>query len=714
MDETGISKAEQVTLLKGLIEEGVRQKREMVFKHREAFEEMLRFGVMIAFLLSIGLVSILRDALVTHGLESGNAGTMAVGNLFGGLVDIFFLIIAIVVIAFGYMFLRAFSKYSSPIRMKDGSELSFKEAAASIDSQTKRNFHKLIEIRQGMTPAEADATRIEPYRFDTVNSGYYVDVVRLTVPQIEKNKEEINERRTIVVRDLDEVRIHRKANMQLMIIAIAVAIASRILDGPFANLLPTGIWKVWMVLSYLMFYAGITMAVFFGIRFLYEKKDNHMIPSITLIDRYETSIENYNYLLTDIEFMLVCAQRRKDPSWNKPVIDVNETKTISMAELTEAVAEAESVRQTSKDEVRPGPVAGTAPKAARKDDPYDLSYGNANIDIGLSGSFAASASEPIDLMPDLGSPASPQERIDEPSGVQEEGRVERPAPTAGEPAAVEEPIAGAKPIPVVETPVSEETDTIDAAEAVSEGKAEEQSEEEIAAEDKKKLEEYMRDLKRKAQEEAEFSAELENEMERIRRMPQEEIVEEKTEAPQHPASSNLFYYPTADTREQAPFVDQEEPGNSYINHSAHAAAELAGEEPAAFRHRTGGEKDKYNYDGRPKKSTVLRRAAMSSDQDPVTPVEVSEEETPIRPAPEAPKAEEKKASLRTSDEFTSSMTEHIRSLQEEYGKRDTASLDLRNASTGEGSNVRMDREQGLTISLEDALKDLESFADDED
>lgn len=696
MDETGISKAEQVTLLKGLIEEGIRQKREIVFKHREAFEEMLRYGVLIAFLISIGLVSILRDALVSHGLKSRDATSLVAGHLLGGFLDIFFFIIAIVVIAFGCMFLRAFSKYASPIRMKDGTELSFKEAAAAIDSQTKRNFRKLIEIRQGMTPAEADATRIEPYRFDTVNTGYYTDAVRLTVPQIEKNKEEINERRENVVRDLDEIRVHRKANMQLMIIATAAAVASRILDGPIANFLPTEFWKIWMVLSYLIFYAGIIFAVFYGIRFLYERKDNRMISSITLIDRYETTIENYNYLLTDIEFMLVCAQRRKDPSWNKPVIDVNETKTISMAELTEAVAEAESAWQASKDEVRPGSMYGAEPQTAQKENPYDLSYGSANIDIGLSGSFAASGAEPIDLMPGMGSPASPQERKDEPSGVQEEGDVERTAPKAEEPKAVEE------------------ADTIDAADAMSEVKTEEQSEEEIAAEEKKKLEEYMRDLKKRAQEEAEFSAELENEMERIRRMPQEEIVEEKTEAPQHPASSNLFYYPTADSREQSPYVEQEEAGNSYINHSAHAAAELAGDEPAAFRHRTGGEKDKYNYDGRPKKSTVLRRAAMSSDQDPVAPVEVSEQEIPIRPATEEPKEEEKKASLRTSDEFTSTMTEHIRSLQEEYGKKETGSLDLRNASTGEGSHVRMDRDQGLTISLEDALKDLESFTDDEE
>ena len=105
---------------------------------------------------------------------------------------------------------------------------------------------------------------------------------------------------------------------------------------------------------------------------------------------------------------------------------------------------------------------------------------------------------------------------------------------------------------------------------------------------------------------------------------------------------------------------------------------------------------------------------MSTDQDPVDTTPITEENAPVRPAPEAPKVEEKKASLRTSDEFTSSMTEHMRSLQEDYGRQEVSGREVKMASTGQGSNVRMDREQGLTISLEDALKDLESFTDDED
>lgn len=697
MDETGISKAEQVTLLKGLIEEGVRQKREIVFKHREAQEEMLRYGILLAFLVSISLVSILRDALIAHGIKSGDASQVVAGFTFGGLLDIFYLILGLIALAFIYKCAVAFSKYSSPIRMKDGTELPFREAAAAIDSMTKRNFRKLIEIRQGMTPAEMDATRMEPYRFDTVNTGYYGDAVRLTVPQIEKNKEEINEKRSIVVRDLEEIQVHRKTNWQLMVIAIVIAVVSRILDGPIANYFPTYVWKVWMVLSYLMFYGGIIVAIFYGIRYLYEKRENRLVPSIALIDQYENSIENYNYLLTDIEFMLVCAQRRKDPTWNKPVIDMTETKTISMAELTEAVAEAERTKDAQQEpnmEVRSGQ---TDPKTSQKENPYDLSYGSVGTDYDLVGSFTSSEVEPIDLMPNIKSPVEPEAK---PSGVQMEGNAEATEPIAADDAKAAETL-------------TEEANAADAAEPATEAAPDEKSEK-AAADEQKKLEEYMRDLKRKAQEEADFSAELENEMERIRQMPQEEIVEEKEVAPQHPASSNLFYYPTATTREQTPFEDQNDEGNSYINHSAHAAEALADDEHAAFRHRTGGEKDKYNYDGRPKKATVLRRAAMSTDQDPVDTSDFPKEETPIRPAHEEPKVEEKKTTLRTSDEFEASMTEHMRSLQEDYGKQDVSAREVGRASTGQGSHVRMDREQGLTISLEDALKDLESYTDDEE
>lgn len=684
MDESGISKAEQVTLLKGLIEESVRQKREMVFKHREAQEEMLRYGILIAFLVSIGLVSILRDALVSHGINSRDPGAMSVGYAVDGLLDIFFWIIGLVVLFFIYKWATAFLRYSSPIRMKDGTELSYKEAAAAIDSQAKRNFRKLIEIRQGMTPAEVDATRIEPYRFDTVNTGYYVDVVHATAPQISKSKEEVNAKRAVVVRDLDEIRVHRKTNWQIMVLAIVIAIVSRILDGPVATFFPMDFWKVWLVLSYLLFYGGIIAAVIYGIRFLYEKKDNRLVPSITLIDQYENSIENYNYLLTDLEFMLVCSQRRKDPTWNKPVIDTTETKTISMTELTEAVAEssiAEAERRKSEGEVK-------------KDNPYDLSYGSFDLASDLSYTTAGAAEGPIDLMPDTKKEEKTESKIStaEPSSVQED-----------EAQVVQE---------------KQEADIVETAETISEGAAETaseaQTEEQKSEDEKKKLEEYMRDLKRKAQEEAEFSAELESEMERIRRMPEEEVFEEKKETPQHPASSNLFYYPTATTREQTPFEEQDEAGNSYISHSAQAAESQGEDGQSPFRHRTGGEKDKYNYDGRPKKATVLRRAAMSTDQDPVDTTPITEENAPVRPAPEAPKVEEKKASLRTSDEFTSSMTEHMRSLQEDYGRQEVSGREVKMASTGQGSNVRMDREQGLTISLEDALKDLESFTDDED
>ncbi|MBR5349059.1 MAG: hypothetical protein IK125_07470, partial [Lachnospiraceae bacterium] len=88
----------------------------------------------------------------------------------------------------------------------------------------------------------------------------------------------------------------------------------------------------------------------------------------------------------------------------------------------------------------------------------------------------------------------------------------------------------------------------------------------------------------------------------------------------------------------------------------------------------------------------------------------------IRPAAEEPKVEEKKVTLRTSDEFESTMTEHMRSLQEDFVKQDEPERNAKRIATAplaEGTRFRMDREQGLTISLEDALKDLESF-DDED
>ena len=665
MDETGISKAEQVTLLKGLIEEGVRQKREMVFRHREAQEEMLRYGLLFGFVLCIGAVSVLRDALVTGSFQNRNSSMF----MAGGLIGIFLLMLGLLEIFFAFKCVVAFTKYANPIRMKDGAELPFRDAAAAIDSSTKRNFRKLIEIRQSMTPAETDATRIEPYRFDTVNGGYYAEGSRSTVPQIEKIKEEVNEKRKIYVNDLEEIKVHRTTYWQMMVGAIIVAVASRVLDIPIARHFPVTVWKVWMVLSYLLFFGGVGFAVYFGFRYLYEKRENRLVPSITLIDRDENSIENYNYLLTDLEFMLVCAQRRNDPAWNKPVIDTSESRTISMTELTEAVAEAgrdEEPRDTFEEKPKEKP--------SKKDDLYDLSYGSAEIGV-----------ETIDLMPGFGS-----------SNSFESEKQVTPSTETAEPPVVQEAEPQSEPEQPAET-----------------------TEEETAQDEQKKLEEYMRDLKRKAQDEAEFSEELLNEMERIRKAPEAEVIEVKEEGPKHPESSNLFYYPTATTREQTPFEDQTEPGSTYINHSSHTTEEAhEGEdgEHAAFRHRTGGEKDKYSYDGRPKKASALRRVQMSSDQDPVQPVEVAEQETPIRPAAEEPKVEEKKASLRMSEEFQSSMTEHMRSLQEDYGKQDVAERNHRRmavTSPQESSRMRMDREQGLTISLEDALKDLESFDDEE-
>ena len=331
---------------------------------------------------------------------------------------------------------------------------------------------------------------------------------------------------------------------------------------------------------------------------------------------------------------------------------------ISMTELTEAVAEAD----TSVEFQEP---AGDEPEKEpfKKENPYDLSYGRAESPI-----------ETIDLMPGFG-PNDKKETA--PPDVQG-GEMPRPEP--------------------IQADKTTETDS--------------------ASDEQRKLEEYMRDLKRKAQDEAEFSEELLSEMERIRKTPTEEMFEEKHETPQHPESSNLFYYPTATTREQIPFEDKSEPGNTYISHSAHTTAEMhEGEEgePAPFRHRTGGEKDKYSYDGRPKKASTLRRVQMSSDQDPIQQTEF-EEPTPIRPAAEEPKVEEKKVTLRTSDEFESTMTEHMRSLQEDFVKQDEPERNAKRIATAplaEGTRFRMDREQGLTISLEDALKDLESF-DDED
>ena len=675
MEETGISKAEQVMLLKGLIEEGVRQKREMVFRHREAQDEMLRYGILLGFLTCVGLVSVLRDVFV-----SGRSVSLLA---FGGLIDIFLLLVVILGIAFAVKCVMAYAKYANPILMKDGTELSFREAAASIDSQTKRNFRKLIEIRQSMTPAEADASRIEPYRFDTVNGGYYTDVARATEPLIEKYKEEINEKRKIVVSDLEEIQIHRKMNRQMMILAIVVAVVSRILDIPIAKHFPPMVWKVWMVMSYLLFYGGVALAVFYGIRYLYEKRDNRLIPSITLIDRDENSIENYNYLLTDIEFMLACVRRRKEPAWNKPVVDANEAKTISMTELTQAVVEAGKPK-----------FGGSASQQS----PYDLSYGRAETTV-----------EVIDLMPNqAGNPTKP---------ITPGDRTEVTAQGESQAESADMPVENTAPADAY----AEQAAPAEAREAdhpqpaaASNG---EPTEEETAANEQKKLEEYMRDLKRKAQDELEFSEELMSEMERIRKAP-EEVIEEKEEAPKHPASSNLFYYPTATTREQTPFEEQDSSNaaNSYISHSAHAAEQQSEEEGehAAFRHRTGGEKDKYSYDGRPKKTEVLRRVQASSDQDPVQPVTAEEQDTPVRPAPEPPKAEEKKASLRTSEEFQNSMTEHMRSLQEDYGKRDTSDRDPLRHPGPEVSHVRMDRDQGLTISLEDALKDLESFEDEDE
>ena len=688
MEETGISKAEQVMLLKGLVEEGVRQKREMVFKHREAQEEMLRYGILLGLLACIGSVSVLRDIFV-----SGRKVSLLA---FGGLIDIFLLLLAILMIAFAVKCIMAYAKYANPIRMKDGSDLPFREAAASIDSQTKRNFRKLIEIRQGMTPAEADASRIEPYRFDTVNGGYYSDAARATESQIEKYKEEVNEKRKILVSELEEIQIHRKMNRQMMILAIVVAVVSRILDIPIAKHFPTMVWKVWMVLSYLLFYGGVALGVFYGIRDLYEKRENRLIPSITLIDRNENSIENYNYLLTDLEFMLACARRRKEPAWNKPVIDANEAKTISMTELTQAVAEA-------------GGPAGVNPKAepAAQENPYDLSYGRAE-----------SLVEKIDLMPGFGG----AERIES----------AQPAEAYAEPAVkteVEAQPAETYTGQAVETEVKEqpaETST-EQAEPAAAREAEhpqpapaqngDDTEKETASEEQKKLEEYMRDLKKKAQDELDFSEELLSEMERIRKTPVEEQAEVKQEAPKHPASSNLFYYPTATTREQTPYEEQDSANaaNSYISHSAHTAEQLHEDgDPAPFRHRTGGEKDKYSYDGRPKKTEALRRVQTSSDQDPVQPVTPEPEETPVRPAPETPKTEEKKPSLRMSEEFQNSMTEHMRSLQEDYGKQEVTGRDPLRHPGPEVSHVRMDRDQGLTISLEDALKDLESFEDEDE
>ncbi|MBO4477606.1 MAG: hypothetical protein J5757_04700 [Lachnospiraceae bacterium] len=664
MDETGISKAEQVMLLKGLIEEGVRQKREMVFKHREAQEEMLRYGLLFCVLLCVGLVSILRDSLVIGAIKKQSASMF----MTGGLIGIFLSLLGLLEIFFAVKCIYAFTKYANPIVMKDGTELPYREAAAAIDSSTKRNFRKLIEIRQSMTPAEMDATRIEPYRFDTLSGGYYAEGAKGTVPQIEKAKEEVNEKRKVYVQDLEEIQIHRTTNRQMMIGALVVAVVSRIMDVPFAKYFPPAVWKAWMVLSYLLFFGGVALTVFYGIRYLYEKRDNRLLPSLTLIDRDENMIENFNYLLTDLEFMAVIAQRRKDPAWNKPVIETAEARTISMMELTEAVAEA-----NASTEFRESAGVQAEEKPVKKDDPYDLSYGRAEASV-----------ETIDLMPSF--------------GVQD--RVETAKPVEPVEKAIE---------PAVE-PVTASVDTATP--------SEETAEKETASDEQKKLEEYMRDLKRKAQDEADFSEELLNEMERIRKTPEAEVFVEKEEAPKHPASSNLFYYPTATTREQTPFEDQAEPGSTYINHSTHTTGEMhEGEEgePAPFRHRTGGEKDKYSYDGRPKKASTLRRVQMSSDQDPVEQVEF-EEPTPIRPAAEEPKVEEKKATLRMNEEFQSSMTEHMRSLQEDFVKKeepDRSAKRMAAAPLAEGTRFRMDREQGLTISLEDALKDLESF-DDED
>ncbi|MBR5348896.1 MAG: hypothetical protein IK125_06650, partial [Lachnospiraceae bacterium] len=563
MEETGISKAEQVMLLKGLIEEGVRQKREMVFKHREAQEEMLRYGLLFGFVLCVGLVSILRDALVAGAVQNKSSFLF----MTGGLIGIFLFLLGLLELFFAVKCVYAFTKYANPIVMKDGTELPFRDAAAAIDSSTKRNFRKLIEIRQSMTPAETDATRIEPYRFDTLNAGYYAEGAKATVPQIEKAKEEVNEKRKIYVQDLEEIHIHRTMNRQMMIVAIVVAVASRILDVPISKYFPATAWKVWMVLSYLLFFGGIALTVFYGIRYLYEKRENRLIPSITLIDRDENTIENYNYLLTDLEFMAAIARRRNDPAWNKPVIDTTEARMISMTELTEAVAEAD----TSVEFQEP---AGDEPEKEpfKKENPYDLSYGRAESPI-----------ETIDLMPGFG-PNDKKETA--PPDVQG-GEMPRPEP--------------------IQADKTTETDS--------------------ASDEQRKLEEYMRDLKRKAQDEAEFSEELLSEMERIRKTPTEEMFEEKHETPQHPESSNLFYYPTATTREQIPFEDKSEPGNTYISHSAHTTAEMhEGEEgePAPFRHRTGGEKDKYSYDGRPKKASTLRRVQMSSDQDPIQQTEFDE------------------------------------------------------------------------------------------
>ena len=666
MDETGISKAEQVTLLKGLIEEGVRQKREIVFKHREAQEEMLRYGLLFGFLLCVGSVSILRDALVKGALQKGSSSMF----MTGGMINIFLFLLGLLELFFAGMCVFAFTKYANPIQMKDGSELPFKEAAASIDSSTKRNFRKLIEIRQSMDLAEMDATRIEPYRFDTTNAGFYAEGNRSTTAQIDKLKEEANEKRKVYLQDLEEIRIHRTMYRQMMIVAIVVAVVSRFLDAPVAKYFPTMVWKVWMVLSYLLFFGGIALTVFYGIRFLYEKRENRLVPSITLIDRDENMVENFNYLITDLEFMSVCAERRKDPAWNKPVIDMGETHTISMTELTEAVAEAEASEAFRE--------SGPTEKTKKKEDPYDLSYGRAGGSV-----------ETIDLMPGFGTPSED---------------TSLPPKEATKPSTE-----------TTASPDVQEGNTIQP-EPASSG---ETTEEETASDEQKKLEEYMRDLKRKAKDEAEFSEELLNEMERIRRAPQETIEEVKEEGPKHPDSSNLFYYPTATTREQTPFEDQAEPGNTYISHSSHTADathENGGDDPAPFRHRTGGEKDKYNYDGRPKKASALRRAQTSSDQDPVQTTEVTEEEIPIRPVVEEPKTEEKKASLRSSEEFQNSMTEHMRSLQEDYGKQSASERVQRRMSSSsmqERSTMRMDREQGLTISLEDALKDLESFDDEE-
>jgi len=692
MDETGISKAEQVKLLKGLVEEGVRQKRELIFSRREAKDEMVRYGLFFGAVMGISVITLLRDALLSFGLQKESRVLFA----FGEIINIVFVLAFVLSAFFMVKFLFAYSKYGKTIRMKDGSEVSFNEAASSIDSMTKRNFRKLIEIRQSMSLSEMEGLHPEPYRFDSANVGYYPAAVNATGPQIDKLKEEIVEKRKACVYELEGISGRKKTNGQWMIVSFVASIATRFLDIPLSKILPADLWGFWLVISYIIFYGGIFSAVFFGIRYLYEKKDKRLLPAITLIDQYENSIENYNYLMTDMEFIGVCAQRRKDPAWNKPTVDAIETKTISMVELTEAVADVES-RKTDRKE-----------PSSQKESIYDLSF-----------KTAESTFDKIDWMPSKSTriDSDTSETQPKPAADMTQAEVSQSEETKVEKTNVEE------------TERAETKREVEAAETLAgtseneretganaSANASETTTEEDEAYEKRKLEEYMRDLKKRSQEEAEFSEELLNEMERLRNMPEQR--EEKTvEEPQHPASSNLFYYPTATTREQDPYEEANEMGNSYIDHSAHAAAEIKeteGKEGASFRHRTGGEKDKFNYDGRPKKAAALRRAQASSDEEKFEPTEPIETEAPIAPTAEQPKPEEKKSSLRMNEEFRNSMSEHMRSLQEDYGKKDAAQLDMRNASISERANVRMDRDQGLTISLEDALQDLAAFDEEEE